>query len=235
MTDDERLAELFRTAASDAAAPPPRFDHADVVAASRRITARRRTALVGGLGVLAAVGVVGALSLPGGPADREQATSAAAPMVAPEDGRRSGAAQEAPGGQESDSAAGAAPGAPQYSVPLGPAGAECADLQDPALRALVDEVLPEVAAAPPAATPDICIAGGVRRVSVQVGEGDGEGVLLVVYSPPSVPADAVSGALVATTASGGTVLVASSSTDPSAPVPLEDRLPALLEHLVPRL
>ena len=62
--DEDRLAELFRAAASDAGAPPPGFDHGDVVATSRRITARRRSAVIGGavaLLVVAGVGTVAAL------------------------------------------------------------------------------------------------------------------------------------------------------------------------------
>jgi hypothetical protein len=56
--DEQRLAELFRTAAGDA--PPPSFGTDEVIAASRRATARRRSALAGGtlLGVAVLAGGV---------------------------------------------------------------------------------------------------------------------------------------------------------------------------------
>jgi hypothetical protein len=62
MTDEDRITELFHAAASDADAPPPGFDHDDVVAVSRRITARRRSALIGGVVALLVVAGVGAVA-----------------------------------------------------------------------------------------------------------------------------------------------------------------------------
>lgn len=54
--DERQLTELFRDAADDG--PSATFGHADVVAASRRVTARRRMALAGGstLGIAVLVG-----------------------------------------------------------------------------------------------------------------------------------------------------------------------------------
>lgn len=54
--DERQLAELFHEAAGDA--PNATFDHADVVAASRRVTARRRMAVAGGsaIGIAVLVG-----------------------------------------------------------------------------------------------------------------------------------------------------------------------------------
>lgn len=54
--DEQRLSELFRDATGEA--PPPSFDRDDVVVASRRATARRRSALAGGslLGVAVLTG-----------------------------------------------------------------------------------------------------------------------------------------------------------------------------------
>ncbi|HEX3789226.1 MAG TPA: hypothetical protein VHW44_15290 [Pseudonocardiaceae bacterium] len=57
--DDQTLAELFRAAAADP--PPATFDEQDVLHASRRITARRRSLLAGGSafgGLVLVVGLV---------------------------------------------------------------------------------------------------------------------------------------------------------------------------------
>jgi hypothetical protein len=65
--DEDRLAGLFREAASDGGAPAPGFDHGDVVATSRRITARRRSAVIGGAVALFAVAGIGTVvALPRG-------------------------------------------------------------------------------------------------------------------------------------------------------------------------
>jgi len=61
--DEQQLAELFRDAAGDG--PPAAFGHADVVAASRRATARRRIAVGGGT-ALAITGLVGSMVVGGG-------------------------------------------------------------------------------------------------------------------------------------------------------------------------
>lgn len=55
--DEQRLSELFGDAVGDA--PPASFGRAEVVAASRRATARRRAALVGGTLISVAVLAVG--------------------------------------------------------------------------------------------------------------------------------------------------------------------------------
>lgn len=223
--EDDRIAELFRTAASDAGAPPAAFDHDDVVRASRRATARRRSSLLGGLAVLGLVGVGAAVAVPGLVAE-DPMTSAAAPMVAPEGARQDGAA---PGAADSR-AVPAVPGAP-----LGPGTTECADRQDPALRALVEQVLPEVAAATPAATTDVCLPGSRRGLSLEVDDGGATGLLTVTYLPPGTAVTAAEGVTATPTASGGTVLVGARGTGSGAPVPFEGRLGALAEHLAPRL
>jgi len=233
--DDDRLAGLFREAASDGGAPAPGFDHGDVVATSRRITARRRSAVIGGalaLFVVAGVGTVVAL-----PREDTSTTSAAAPAERAAD--RAAAPAPAPpalaapapaagggsGGTESGSGAGAAgqPGAPP-APPLGPGSTTCADRQDPALRGLLVEVLPEAASAPAAATTDVCLPGSERYVSLELGGG----VFTVAYLPPGTVASLPVGASSAPTASGGTVIV-------SPPPALRDRAPAILQYLGPRL
>jgi hypothetical protein len=223
MTDenDERIAALFRAAASDSAAPPPGFGHDDVLAASRRITVRRRSALVAGVFVLlAAVGVGSVIAIP---RDSGATTSAAAP--APQLAREGAGAD----------AVGEAP--PFAGTPLGPGTTECADRQDPALRALLDQALPEAAGATEAATTDICLPGGERGVNLEVTSGGVPGLLVVTYLPPgTVVSLPVGDYHAAPTASGGTVIVGSDAVGPAGgPAPFADRLPAVLAFLAPRL
>jgi hypothetical protein len=284
--DDDRLAGLFREAASDGGAPAPGFDHGDVVATSRRITARRRSAVIGGaLALFAVAGVGTVVALPRGdtstvsaaaPAPAQRAADAAAPpaAAAPEaalgcpggagaprgadDGSTSGggAASQGgagagspgavgsvapgagspgaanggaggcvPGGSGGGAGSGGAAGPPAaVSAPLGPGSTTCADRQDPALRALLVEVLPEARSAPAAATTDVCLPGSQRYVSLELGGG----VFTVAYLPPGTVASLVEGASSAPTASGGTVIV-------SPPPALRDRAPAVLQYLGPRL
>jgi hypothetical protein len=237
--DDERLGALFRAAASDSAAPAPGFDHEAVVRASRRITVRRRAAVtVGGLALFALAGIGGAVVLPGTSGNGGDAATVAAPMIAPEAPPEDSRAQRGP--QPPPAAAEGAPGvapAPEAAAvggpPLGPGTAECADRQDPALRALVEQFLPEVIGAPHAAITDECRPRGERGVSLEVRDGSATGVLTVRYLPPGAPPEPVEGALVAPTASGGTVVVSSGGRD--APAPFSDRLPGLVAHLAPLL
>ena len=210
MTDDDRLAELFRAAASDAGAPPPGFDHDDVVAASRRITARRRSALIGGaFALFAVVGVGAAVAVPDTPAT----TSAAAPAAGgPGQCRAGGRAGQAPvpgaaggsargtrggrvrwsgrrpvrrgGGRRRGPPAGRSPRAPFTGTPLGPGHGACADRQDPQLRAYLEQVLPEVIGAPAAASTEECRPGTQRYLTLEVQDGAAEGLLGVAYLPP---------------------------------------------------
>jgi hypothetical protein len=132
------------------------------------------------------------------------------------------------------SAAGAG-GAPPAGPPLGPGTGECADRQDPALRALVAQVLPEVAGAREAATTTECRPGGERGLALEVRDGASAGLLTVTSLPAGQAVRADDGARTAPTASGGTVLVASRSTRAGDPAPFADRLDAVLAHLAPRL
>lgn len=249
--DDEQLGALFRAAASDPAAPAPGFDHGTVVRTSRRITARRRTAVTGaGLALLAVVGIGGALALTAPSEGGDPPATAAAPMIAPDealtdqDGAQDAAPPEdARSGRQAppraaESAPGAAPSpAPRAAAvgPLGPGTAECADRQDPALRALVEQVFPEVVGATEAATTMECRPGGERGVNVEVRDGTATGLLTVQYLPPGTQPQPLEGALSASTASGGTVVVSSRGQGPDAAAPFADRLEALLTHLSPRL
>lgn len=245
--DDEEMGPLFRAAASDSGAPPPGFDHGSVVQASRRITTRRRVAVSGlGLALVVVAGVGVAVgpprTSPGG-----DASTVAAPMLAPApvpapapapEARRDSRAQldgPPPAAEGAPGAAAAVPGAGAGAPPLGPGRTECADRQDPALRTLVEQVLPEVVGAPEAATTMECRPGGERGVNVEVTDGGATGVLTVQYVPPGTAARLVPGALSAPTASGGTVVVSTRGDGPGEPAPLADQLQGAVEFLAPRL
>jgi hypothetical protein len=267
MTDDDRLSELFRAAAADTA-PPPGFDHQDVLAASRRITARRRSAVVGGALAVCAVLGVGVLAWPGEPtastvaaADSDTAAKRVAPApgldpapaapaapgarsAAGADGPQGGAAEAgvpqagvaaAPDAAGGSGAGAAKPGTPFTGTPLGPGTGPCADRQDPALRAYLEQVLPEAVGAPAAPTTDECRPSGERYVAVEVADGPRQGVLGVAYLPPGTAASTVELAVSAPTASGGTVIVSCGPAGGTVPPPYADRLAAVAGYLAPRL
>lgn len=231
--DEQRLAEAMRGAA--AGAPPPSFDADDVVRESRRVTARRRSALAGGaLAVLAVAGVGIGVAQEGAGGT----TAASAPAPVPEAGAEVHAdaappedALAAPAPPAVPAPFGPAPGARSAArPPLGPADPrDCADPQDPALRAVVEEVLPEVVGAPAAPTTKECRFGGERGLTVELAGG----VLNVWYLPPgSPPAPTAAGAVTEPTASGGVVRV--SYVGPPGG-PSHDRLAAAAAQLAPRL
>jgi hypothetical protein len=218
MTDDEKLTALFRDAAGGDA-PPPGFGYGEVTAASRRITIRRRAALVGGAVALVAVAGIGsAVALPRG--SEGTASSAAAPVRAPQ-------AEGAPEAERQTAGTAAAP--------LGPGTTGCANRQDPALRALVDQALPALAGATEAATTDVCLPGTQRGVNLEVTDGGSTGLLTVTYLPPGTQASLVRGAISAPTASGGTVIISSEAVGSERPAPFAGRLPSVLAFLAARL
>jgi hypothetical protein len=221
MTDDEKLAALFRDAAGSP--PPSAFGHGDVTAASRRITARRRAVLLTGAFVLvAAAGIGSVIALPRA---ADTATSTAAGAAAPQSETAEGAGSAA-------SAPAASADRARAAAPIGPGTGACANRQDPELRALVEQVLPEVVGATPAATTDVCLPGSERYLSLGL---TGGGLLTVSYLPPGTVAAPTSGnERSAPTASGGTVTVGSSPVG-GGPAPYEDRLTAVLAYLAPRL
>jgi hypothetical protein len=202
-----------------------------------------------GLALFAVVGIGGAVVLPGSSDGDGDATSVAAPMFAPapEDSRvqPDAAPPGDPRAQRQAPPPAAAEGAPRVAPapeaaaggppPLGPGTTECADRQDPALRALVEQVLPEVVGAPEAAVTMECRPGGERGVNVEVTDGSAAGLLTVQYLPPGAQPRPVEGAVVAPTASGGTLVVSSRPQDPGEPAPLADRLAEAVAHLSPRL
>jgi hypothetical protein len=241
--DDDELGSLFRAAASDTGAPPPGFDHRSVLVASRRVTIRRRAAVTGlGLALFAVVGVGGMIALPSNQDGGAGDSTVAAPMLAPEsapapnaDSRALAPDQAAPPEAPSPNAAGVPEAAAAGAPPLGPGTAECADRQDPALRALVEQVLPEVVGAPQAATTTECRPGGERGVNVEVSDGAATGLLTVTYLPPGAAVSLAEGGLSAPTASGGTVIVSSRADRRGAAAPLADRLQDAVSYLAPRL
>ncbi|WP_343945750.1 hypothetical protein, partial [Pseudonocardia zijingensis] len=112
---------------------------------------------------------------------------------------------------------------------------ECADRQDPALRAVLVEFLPEVAGAPEAGITMECRPRGERGVNLEVRDGAAAGLLTVQYLPPAVEPGPLEGAVSAPTASGGTVVVVTRGDGPGTPAPFADRLDALASQLAPRL
>lgn len=240
----DRIAALFREAA-DTTPPPPGFDHDAVVTRSRRVTARRRSAVLGGaMALLVVAGVGAAVALPLG---EDAASTAAAPAMAPapEAGRAGdagGSAESAPFAEEPGVADSSVPdalvGVPPFTgTPLGPGTTECAQRQDPELRALVEQVLPEVVGAPEGAVTMECRPGGERGVALEVDDAGATGLLGVEYQPPGAPVGDDPGAVAASapTASGGTVVVRSRGAGPGAPVPFEGRLDTVASFLAPRL
>jgi hypothetical protein len=231
--DEKRLTEAFRAAVPDESVPPASFDHADVVRTSRRVTARRRAALAGGgLAVLAVVGI-GVAVLPGaaGGGGSSVAAPAAAPQAPPAAAPQS--ADGAPGVAAEDAREAAAPPAP-----LGPGTGECADRQDPALRALVEQALPEVVGAPEAAVTLECRPGGERGLALHVVDAGVAGLLTVDYLPPgTAPGSPDPDTVSATgpTASGGTITVTARSDEPGALPPFAQRVEELAGFLAPRL
>jgi hypothetical protein len=246
---EARIASAFRDAAQGA--PPAGFDAAQVVAASQRITRRRRSVLAGAaLAVLAVAGVGVTAGLTGSSDGPTTASSVAQDRAAQDRAEQDRASQDRPG-QNSDAGRVAAPAAPVPQIaapggsnpesasvagaPLGPATAECADRQDPALRALVDQALPEVAGASEAMTTQECRPGGERGVALEVRDGERAGLLSVTYLPPGSTVRLAPGAQAAATASGGTVLVFTTPERDGDRPPFDDRIDAVVAYLAPRL
>ena len=250
---EARIAALFREAASGA--PPPGFDAAQVAATSRRITRRRRSAVAGAaLAVLAVVGV-GAVAGLGGPGEATVtvASGQAAGQAADQNENSAGgagdaaraAAPEAAAAPDAGGAPLAAPGVapapgsaaaavPPIGTPLGPGPTDrCADRQDPALRALVEQVLPDVATATEGPVTMDCSFAGDRGVSLEVQDGTSTGVLVVRYFPAG--ADTGTEGQRAPTASGGTVVAYSWASRAGAPAPFADRIGDVVAYLAPRL
>jgi hypothetical protein len=163
-----------------------------------------------------------------------EAARAAAPAQAPPPAAPSEPARSAP--------APAAGAGKSVGTPLGPGTRECADRQDPALRALVEQVLPEVVGAPEAVTTMECRPAGERGLTLEVRDGTTSGLLSVTYlapgqavEPPGIAEPPAAVVRSAPTASGGTVLVASRAERAGDPSPYASRLDGTVAYLAPRL
>ncbi|MGP4016778.1 hypothetical protein [Saccharopolyspora sp. 5N708] len=152
--DERKLEELFRD--SVRSVPPASFDEQDVARASRRITARRRVAAVGGTVVAAAV-LVGGIGVGTGLFTPSSSTVASH------------------SGQET------APITPRTDGPgvLENRGGSCGP--DAQLAAAVTRQLPEAAGtAPVAASP---CPSGAKSASFQLRDGSSVGSVTVIVSP----------------------------------------------------
>ena len=212
--DEKRLTELFQAAAASEAddGPSATFSHADVVAASRQQTHRRRQLAAGGVafGLVALLGTgIGVAQLAG---QQTAADTASAPVLAEQQPRRDAA------GPGADAAAGAP----------APATTGCVT-PDTELAAAVAQVLPPAAGARAQPVPSPCTAGA-RAVQLAVTDGDRSDVVRVVLGQQS------SGSLLPDGAASRTVATASgaSLTVSALSGVLADRLDALAQALAAR-
>ena len=179
--DDRALAELFRDAADSAAqsAPPPTFDHADVLAGSERARIRKRQRVIGGAAVaaavLAAVGLGGAGLF--GPSPASDSTLAGPEPAAP-NARSIVPYMDAPEARSDSAPQAAPPGA----APLKRADS-CSRVDDELFR-LLGEALPEVRGLHPRPLPASaqCPPNG-RGFEVDVNDNGILGSLQVILSP----------------------------------------------------
>lgn len=206
--DEQRLGQVFRDAVE--APPPASFGHDDVVAASRRATARRRGMLAGG--TLLGVAVLAAGLVAGGPALRNDTA---------------GNAAAAPGGQASES------GAPRTLDT-----SRCGPI-DPELAADLTALLANrggVASGPASEVPEPCPAGS-RAAAVPVPGGVLYVLLVPQAEPEPVEAATPDGArgYSVTLDDGRTLAVISMPGTPGQPAPLADEVPNLARELAAAL
>ncbi|MEU6268843.1 hypothetical protein [Saccharopolyspora shandongensis] len=151
--DERKLEELFRDSVQ--AVPPASFDESDVAQASRRITARRRMAALGGTVVAAAV-LVGGVGLGTGLFESSSSSNfASQPETASSSPRIDG------------------PGV------LGDRSGRCGP--DAQLVAAVTKQLPEAAGTAPV-VPDPC-PSGAKTASFLLRDGSSTGSVTVIVSP----------------------------------------------------
>lgn len=235
--DEHKLAGAFRDAVRET--PPASFDATDVVAASHRVTARRRMQLAGG-SALGVVVLAGGLVL--GNSTLGDGGHPAAPMAG---GRPSTSGQArvftaqgepnprmtAPGNSVNPNSL---PGQPpkQGSGESGMAGQPtgnprpgCGSVDRELAAALAGE-LPAIAGSPPIMADGPCPAGA-RAVAVAVRDGASAGTLTVVLVPAPnsgrAGPDAGPAAVVASH-SGGTLTVSSRAAAGSSAAPYTDQV-----------
>jgi hypothetical protein len=221
--DERQLTQLFHDAAEQAGqtAPPPSFDHRDVVAGSRRATERAKRWQTGAAAAavlaaaatgLASIQVLGvnrqettlaapapAVPPPGMFAERAPAP-APSPGIAPtpgiaSDGVPGSAPGSAPGSGPSDRSGQAdQPGAPgEFAAPKRVATSSCAR-PDRGLFEQLAAALPAVRGAMPRPLPDeASCPEGATGFEVDVNDRGAPGVLRVLLSPPGAGGINVSG------------------------------------------
>lgn len=249
--DEAELEVLFRQAAEDG--PEPSFDADDVRRGSRRVTARRRTALAGGTLVAAAL-LVGGVGFGTGALQPGDSTIAEAPHpaaqppqlrnpVAPQSPMAPQnpmalppAAQPEP--EQSPMALPQAPASPRSGMPRtldDTRGSECG-APDSAVAGALTQELPEAAHTSPIGAPPPCPAGA-RGAAVTLREGESNGKIAVLITPPGANAaeNRPHGTAVAQAQarSGATITVLSQPVG-SGRAPFAERLDALAQRLAPR-
>ena len=183
MTDDDRLAELFRTAASDPDAPPPGSTTRTSWRRRGGSPRRRRSAVVGGaVAVLALVGVGAAVAcrptadrLRGGGAGRagpsRRAPSAGRTRPPHRSGRRTGRREGA--GSRGRTRGRSRPRRRRRPDPLGPGTGPAPTGRTRQLRASWSRCCPRWSAPRPRPTPTTAGPGGQRYVTLEVQDGAG--------------------------------------------------------------
>ena len=133
---------------------------------------------------------------------------------------------------------GTGPGAaavPPIGIPLGPGPADrCADRQDPALRALVEQALPEVVGAPEGPVTMECSLAASGASPWRSATVPRPGSWRCATCRPARPTGRRTGRR-APTASGGTVVAYSWGGRAGDAAPFADRLDAVVAYLAPRL
>lgn len=230
--DERELSKLFRDAAGHP--PPASFDHDDVLGASRRATARRRSALAGGslLGVAVLAGGLllgGQLMQPTAP----QAPAGPPPGIAsaPEpDGRMVAPRPLAPLNAPAPGTAGRAA-----------TGLDTCGPADPVLAAELTDALADHITTPPG--PTIALTEACPPGSRAAGMPVADGTIYLVVSPAvtgtgeggSMRPDGARSYTVASPSNGDLVSVLSVPASPQQPAPLAEHVDELARELAARL
>jgi hypothetical protein len=228
--DERKLEELFRDAVTTA--PPATFDEQDVIRGSRRVTARRRLAAVGGSLVVTTL-LVGGIGVGTGVFRDESNTIASQPE----------SAKDRPGAQTMTPRSGDDATRPPMSVEPGGAG-QCGSPDSRLAGALAGQ-LPEVRATSPVAASGGCPSGS-QSVAFVLRDGDAAGRLSVILSPVgTTPPDQArpqetrrpdGTEQVTRKAHSGRILMVLSDPDAGSPAPpFRDRLVPITEGLAGQL
>lgn len=226
--NETELEQLFQNAARGA--PEASFGEQDVLRGSRRVTARRRTALAGGSLVAAAVLVggvgvgTGLFGQSGAPVAQAPATPTQSPMALP----------QAPADPK------AAPATPRSGpISLGDpgAGGECGP-PDSELASALSERLPEARGTRPTGADGSCPIGA-KTAAVVIREGQASGKVAVLVSPTGAKPAAAAGrapntAVVEVPTRSGRTLTVLSEPKGAEHAPYADRIQEIADTLAPR-